>query len=313
MWWYMTLRRCPVCNFCSRGTPPSMIYLLGLVCLSIYWVLWVGTTSQRLFLAPLTPGFEYRVYVIVFGVVGSGVRGWRGEQGLRQRAWVAPPRAPLRCWANMAHERQSSPYSGRDFQVKVFEIFCNSLFARKRSARNSAGRVGAKPLPSEERMTWKILQIFCIKKRSSQGQNLTLTGLVVPYSLDSGQPETLRVDRVPAKREHIESLLKKITWEPRQESGLECLIRSTTAGPLRGWTPSSRGQAASERRGNKFQKLRDVGQVKAKIWPWLPSVCHIRSTAAGPLAGHGGIPFQIARHPILKVTCKHFALHWSHC
>ena len=24
-------------------------------------------------------------------------------------------------------------------------------------------------------------------------------------------------------------------------------------------------------------------------------------------------PLEIARHPILKVTCKHFALPWSHC
>jgi len=25
------------------------------------------------------------------------------------------------------------------------------------------------------------------------------------------------------------------------------------------------------------------------------------------------LPREIARHPILKVTCKHFALSWSHC
>ena len=25
------------------------------------------------------------------------------------------------------------------------------------------------------------------------------------------------------------------------------------------------------------------------------------------------LPLEIARHPILKVTCKHFALSWSHC
>ena len=43
--------------------------------------------------------------------------------------------------------------------------------------------------------------------------------------------------------------------------------------------------------------------------PWVLGLGH----PAYEMRGKRGVPLQIARHPILKVTCKHFALPWSHC
>ena len=45
--------------------------------------------------------------------------------------------------------------------------------------------------------------------------------------------------------------------------------------------------SCSERRGNSLKAFTDYSQrVKARIWPWLRFVCHIRSTAAPHLPGN---------------------------
>jgi len=116
----------------------------------------------------------------------------------------------------MAHLRQSRPYSGLDFQVKILKTFesvpsslgseacahglsfhvkvCESAptaaskaFLGLPSCTSSAAlekrpRVTAFPLPSEEGTIQTVLRLL----PESQGQNLALTVLCAAHSLDIG-------------------------------------------------------------------------------------------------------------------------------
>ena len=57
--------------------------------------------------------------------------------------------------------------------------------------------------------------------------------------------------------------------------------------------------------------------LRAVVFDWLPvgtgSSYILGLFLLGELVEGEEVPLQIASHRILKVTCKHFALPWSHC
>jgi len=53
--------------------------------------------------------------------------------------------------------------------------------------------------------------------------------------------------------------------------------------PLQSTSSSTPCSTAAERKGNQLKGLKDFYlNAKARIWPWLSYMCHIRSTAACP-------------------------------
>ena len=59
---------------------------------------------------------------------------------------------------------------------------------KKRFDPSARAEAHASPLPSEKGTTQNISRIFCLKGGPSHCQNLGLTDLPVPLSLDSGHP-----------------------------------------------------------------------------------------------------------------------------
>ena len=76
-----------------------------------------------------------------------------------------------------------------------------------------------RPLPSKRGATQEVLRTFACER---QGQNLTLTFLHVPYSLDSGMQDTCVYQRpiinVPPKRLRMAVLLSNMRVLPRKHA-----------------------------------------------------------------------------------------------
>jgi len=90
-----------------------------------------------------------------------------------------------------AHIRQSTPDSGLDFQVKIIKTFPScSLFARQQKTNcadgTGLGKQTMRAAAEREGNNLKYSKDVCLKNGSSQGQNLALTVVFVPISLDSG-------------------------------------------------------------------------------------------------------------------------------
>ena len=71
-------------------------------------------------------------------------------------------------------------------------------------------------------------------------------------------------------------------------------------------------RVGSRHTGKRSSRVRDkIARVEASL-SYLDSLREDRSVLVFDWDNCAS-PLEIARHPILKVTCKHFALPWSHC